>query len=349
MEVGLSTRLIHDGVDRPSCFENIGLWMRSKTIPYPTWNAHILFLTVKTMFKYNLTKKQSKDGRTSSVFRLVIAVAAFVLIFQSLSPPADDSGARSNLKSSNESSIRVPIATSTVYECNKKPVDEMEASLKSQAKEDQKLLGIFNGLCGGKYLEMGALDGVRFSNTYVFQQEFGWNGVLVEGSPENFQKLVENRPKEVANVHAAVCETEREVHFVDGHKATSGIWEFSSEAYRNQWWPDLKIEDIPPVSCLPLTKILDQKSGGYTFFDFYSLDIEGAELSALKSLDFNKYSFGVLFVEANKYFDKNDELKSFIISKGYRFVELYERSFWFVHKDFEQIYRHVPNSIGQIN
>jgi hypothetical protein len=53
---------------------------------------------------------------------------------------------------------------------------------KSQDAEDKTLLKWFNGLCGGTYIEMGGLDGVTYSNSYVFNKSpLNWTGVLVEG------------------------------------------------------------------------------------------------------------------------------------------------------------------------
>lgn len=49
---------------------------------------------------------------------------------------------------------------------------------KSQMAEDQKLMKWFGTLCGG--IEMGALDGVTFSNSYVFNKLLGYKGVLIE-------------------------------------------------------------------------------------------------------------------------------------------------------------------------
>jgi hypothetical protein len=51
---------------------------------------------------------------------------------------------------------------------------------KSQDKEDRQLLTWFGNLCGGRYIEMGGLDGVLFSNSYVFNKGLNWTGVLGE-------------------------------------------------------------------------------------------------------------------------------------------------------------------------
>ena len=40
----------------------------------------------------------------------------------------------------------------------------------SQSREDEKLLGWFQTICGGTYLELGGLDGKSYSNSYVFNK-----------------------------------------------------------------------------------------------------------------------------------------------------------------------------------
>lgn len=51
--------------------------------------------------------------------------------------------------------------------------------------------------------------------------------------------------------------------------------------------------------------------------DFMSLDIEGGEFDVLSSIDFNKYSFSLITVEYN---DKYNEIKEFMLSKGYKIL-----------------------------
>ena len=38
-----------------------------------------------------------------------------------------------------------------------------------------------------------------------------------------------------------------------------------------------------------------------TVFEFTSLDVEGAEMLVLQSIDFNQISFEIMFIEANEH------------------------------------------------
>ena len=71
---------------------------------------------------------------------------------------------------------------SLAFECKKGISDDSEHK-KSQSGEDTMLLKWFSNLCGGTYVELGALDGVRFSNSYLFHFTRDWKGVLIEIMP----------------------------------------------------------------------------------------------------------------------------------------------------------------------
>lgn len=204
--------------------------------------------------------------------------------------------------------------------------------------QDSHSFAPVGGLCSGTYLEMGGLDGVSFSNTHVFNKVLGWNGVLVELGPKNFAALQKNRPNEIANVNAGVCDKKKTLHYVE-YEAVGGIWEFSSQSFRDQWWPNVKLEDTPSIKCEPLKDILENHAPNTTYFDFFSLDIEGAEFEALLSLDYSKVGFGIIFVEADGHNKrKNNALRTFLEQRGYTFLWSKDRSDWFINKDFASIY-----------
>ena len=112
----------------------------------------------------------------------------------------------------------------------------VKAYSKSQDKEDQYVVRkYFKGLCGGTYLELGALDGVRFSNSHLFEFGFGWSGVLIEPNPASFAKLQQNRPNNMLH-NFAVCNSPRYVHFIEsGDGAVTGILEFMAPSFRAAW------------------------------------------------------------------------------------------------------------------
>lgn len=88
--------------------------------------------------------------------------------------------------------------------------------------ETDTFLCLFVQICN---VQMGALDGVRFSNTLWYHKHLAWRGILIEADPVSYASLTTNRPYDVC-VHAAVCHERQTVHYVqatDG--AVSGIVE----------------------------------------------------------------------------------------------------------------------------
>lgn len=45
----------------------------------------------------------------------------------------------------------------------------------------------------GIYVELGTLDGLRYSNSYFFENFLGWSGLLIEGGYDNYMKLINNQ------------------------------------------------------------------------------------------------------------------------------------------------------------
>jgi hypothetical protein len=97
------------------------------------------------------------------------------------------------------------------------------------------------------------------------------------------------------NVHVAVCDKPQIVHYADeGDRCCRGIAEFMSEAFRQLWHPEVAakgLASLPAVQCMPLSSILSEL--GVRHVNFYVLDVEGAELMVLQSLDFDKVGGGV--------------------------------------------------------
>eukprot|EP01031_Cornospumella_fuschlensis_P032780 gene32780-39633_t len=83
--------------------------------------------------------------------------------------------------------VMAPFSFPQLYRC---PISPSEISpnndSRSQNKEDLWLYEkIFSRLpveeqIGGTFLEIGALDGVTYSNTWFFEKKLGWKGILVE-------------------------------------------------------------------------------------------------------------------------------------------------------------------------
>ena len=52
---------------------------------------------------------------------------------------------------------------------------------------DKKLDILLNHKENGFYIELGAFDGITQSNTYFFELNRGWKGILIEPSKTSFE------------------------------------------------------------------------------------------------------------------------------------------------------------------
>ena len=159
------------------------------------------------------------------------------------------------------------------------------------------------------YMEIGAHDGVRESNSRFYDLCLGWKGLLVEPHPKNYERTVQLRP----NAHhvnvAPSC-----------MKNSTGIVSFPEHMYTSAQVNETgsKLE----IHCGPLQHYLDELSIRHV--DFWSLDVEGEELHVLQTVDFEKMQIDVIIAESDnrlrhtpEFQQKVKDVRVFLQDKGY--------------------------------
>lgn len=153
----------------------------------------------------------------------------------------------------------------------------------SQSNEDVALHNYFCNKTGGTFVELGALDGVQYSNTKFFEDHRGWRGVLIEGQPDNAALLKMNRKKSIT-VASGICkEGVGNLTFTGSSGAVGGAVESMSKEFRKSWHGEKSREYQVP--CRPIGSIL--RDAGISHVDFFSLDVEGGEFSVLETMDWS--------------------------------------------------------------
>jgi FkbM family methyltransferase len=140
----------------------------------------------------------------------------------------------------------------------------------SQNNEEQIILK-YLGDSTGTFLDIGAYDGITFSNTYELVKR-GWKGVMVEASPRTFIKLQDN-VKEFKNnltlVNACiVTDGEKLVDFYDNIQATAT----HNLPNVEKWKKETPFDMIAVMTCHH--KTLLEKVGH--MYDFVNIDVEGS-------------------------------------------------------------------------
>lgn len=127
-------------------------------------------------------------------------------------------------------------------------------------------------------LEMGAFDGMTYSNTLILERCCGWNVTLIEGNPTNFAKL-KTSVRTGAKIHAAVCSNVSTMTF----SSRGGVWAGARASMPKANEKMTKGVDVP-VPCAPLGTLLNEVGTG-DGVSFFSLDVEGAEELVLSTID----------------------------------------------------------------
>ncbi len=170
---------------------------------------------------------------------------------------------------------------------------------------DHLLVDIIN-VKNGIFIEVGAFDGINYSNTKLLEESYGWTGILIEPSEVLFPRLCTNRPKSKCFQCALGSFEENGTHAYgdfDGDPMSSLTNRKNRPATHR-------------VLIRSLQSILDECN--LQHIHLLSLDTEGYELNILNGIDFNRTSFDYLLIEIYKH--QYDEITSMLSSKGYNLL-----------------------------
>ena len=196
----------------------------------------------------------------------------------------------------------------------------------SQLIQDLIVINHFDLKKGGNFIEFGATDGITLSNTYQLENDFSWDGVLIEPVKTSFLELKNNR--NVICLNKVVFNKKNIINF---HEDVSS--ELSTiEGFSNSDLNKRKKKTTYEVEAVTLNEIF-KESLKTNYVDFISIDTEGTELIILENFNFKKYKFGFLCVEHN-FTDNREKIHELLIENGYKRIYV-EYSKW---DDF-----YVPN------
>ena len=152
------------------------------------------------------------------------------------------------------------------------------------------------------YLEIGAFDGIRESNTRFFDECLGWDGLLIEPNPKVYPHLVKSRPFAHRMSFAPSCSGK------DNNNETIGFYDIPyTSAMQDGIVENPQQKPRVRVPCGSLTSVLQdvvvppqnkKKKSKRVVVRFFSLDVEGAERHILDHLDLHSITIEILLVES---------------------------------------------------
>lgn len=174
----------------------------------------------------------------------------------------------------------------------------------------------------GYFVEIGGNDGITQSNTKRLELFGGWQGLLVEPDSSNYSRMLITRGKQTCKVEGACVpfdfgedfveleysnlmtvarSLDLDLKDVEAHLDNGRKWLFKGSSQRKFHAKAYKLQDLL-IRC-----------GAPKVIDFFSLDVEGAELAVLQGVDLTEFQFKNLMVETRS----PDRVSDYLAPYGY--------------------------------
>ena len=176
----------------------------------------------------------------------------------------------------------------------------------------------------GFYVDIGAHHPIQRNNTQLLHQN-GWEGINIDVNQFSIDLFDFLRPNDL-NLQVAVSDKEGEISFFYQKKFSqlnTTDKKIANENFQGNFKKRI-------VKCQTIENILKNSKYKDKKIDFLNIDIEGAEMKVLKTLNFEKYNPTLICIEILGYRDlnseereiqiKNDEIYKFLLNKNYKKV-----------------------------
>jgi FkbM family methyltransferase len=173
----------------------------------------------------------------------------------------------------------------------------------------------------GFFVDIGAYDPVRASNTFLLYQK-GWSGVNVDPNPEAIRRFREQRPRDTA-VHAAI-----------GRDGEEGNYLMFDEPLLNGFLsPDMEARHVAqgnrilervPVEFRSVGSLLAEFAPPGIRIDLLNIDVELMEHSILSDWDFSIWRPRIIAIEIHGPLAvtelAKDQSVTLLVERGYVFL-----------------------------
>jgi hypothetical protein len=154
----------------------------------------------------------------------------------------------------------------------------------SQVGQDETVMRILDNKRDGYFVDCAANDAVKLSNTLALETRLGWTGLCIEPNPHYHNGFRDRRCTLVAAVAGGKDGDVVEFQFKGG--ALGGIiGHDNSDRQGTSTFHTVSLETIFDTLNVP------------SVVDYFSLDVEGAELYVMEKFPFHRYKFQVITVE----------------------------------------------------
>lgn len=182
----------------------------------------------------------------------------------------------------------------------------------------------FRGKENGFFVEAGANDGIRQSNTYYFEFYKNWKGILIEPMPEQYAYCERNRSAQTRCIHAALTDDSHQLkmnmRYTPGSGGLMSVVDDENADELMKRVPEKGIPMVVPATTLNkvLSEYLVFGDSNSLHIDLLVLDVEGYELKALRGLDLHVWQVDYILVEE---LHENDLVQNYLAQFGYTRID----------------------------
>jgi FkbM family methyltransferase len=179
-----------------------------------------------------------------------------------------------------------------------------------------------------RYLDIGAAEPIRLSNTYLMST-IGGSGVLVEPDPDQAAELKRTRPRDVVLNVGISFDGRRRAELI---RLSRGVFNTFDRKQADKvvsasrgWHEQVHIRDAIEVDLVPAGEVIANHFGG-SAPDFLSIDTEGNDFAILSSIDLSAIKPKVICVEQGAPLVEHERL---LAPHGYRRICSTHNNFMF--------------------
>ncbi|SLN53630.1 hypothetical protein PSA7680_02797 [Pseudoruegeria aquimaris] len=205
----------------------------------------------------------------------------------------------------------------TVEEIREAFLDDASAEgliVRGQLRQDLLALIVSGYKRGGYFVEFGATDGEKYSNSNLLEKRFGWQGILSEPAVGWHRRLRRKRDC-IIDTRCVWRATGEHLSFdMAKSKTLSTLTQFAdSDHHAEKRGEDFERLTVETVSLADMLA----EHGAPEAIDYLSVDTEGSEFEILKAFDFGRHRFGLITVEHN-FTEQREKIHDLLVSNGYK-------------------------------
>lgn len=179
----------------------------------------------------------------------------------------------------------------------------------SQNDEESFIVDALKDIKNGRFLDIGAHDGITFSNTRKLF-DMGWTGVYVEPAAEVIPKLKEN----IGGTNSSCTVIEKAIGNANGKlkffSSNGDMVGTLSDKHRELWYNYVNYTETE-VDVITLETLRSQVGSE---FDFINLDVEGMNFDIFQQFDWTVWKPKCVCIE---YEQSLDNITQTMIRHGY--------------------------------